>query len=102
MDLSIGLFGGGIVGGGVYEIIQRLQAHQQNQKEQKENANLSLSSSLSSSLTQRERKIHIRKICVRDREKKRDFVINEETLIVTDYNGENDRNRERERERERD
>jgi homoserine dehydrogenase len=66
LALKVGLFGGGVVGGGVYELIQKYTS----------NGRLS---SLGAS-------VHIAKICVRSLDKPRDFVIDAgSTELVTDY-----------------
>ena len=52
--LKVGIFGGGVVGGGVYELVQK---HTQSGKFGKIGANIQIS-----------------KICVRDLSKRRDFV----------------------------
>jgi len=67
VPLRVGLFGGGVVGGGVYELIQKYT----------QNGRLK---ALGSS-------VEIVKICVRSLDKPRDFQINNgTTTIVTDYN----------------
>lgn len=65
-NLKIGIFGGGVVGGGVYEIIsQKIKTNKFK--------NLGLN-------------IVISKICVRSLDKKRDYIIGPECKFVTDYN----------------
>eukprot|EP01038_Epipyxis_sp_PR26KG_P006854 gene6854-9385_t len=63
--IRIGLFGGGIVGGGVYELLQRSVASK------RFNA-LGLS-------------VEVVKICVRDATKPRDFTVNNSVKFVTNY-----------------
>jgi homoserine dehydrogenase len=61
--LRIGIFGGGVVGGGVCELLQRHVARL---------GALGVS-------------IEVAKICVRDINKPRDFVMGKDTKIVTNY-----------------
>ena len=63
--LRIGLFGAGVVGGGVYELIQRCI-------DNKRFAALGVD-------------IEIAKICVKSLSKDRDFKISSNTVITTDY-----------------
>ncbi|CAM9516860.1 unnamed protein product [Pylaiella littoralis] len=64
LPLKIGMFGGGTVGGGVYEIMQ------QTKKEMFESSGVDVT---------------IAKICVRDLNKKRSFELEKHTTMVTDY-----------------
>jgi homoserine dehydrogenase len=64
--LKIGVFGGGVVGGGVCELVQRYT---------KSGRLASIGASM-----------EIVKICVKSLDKPRDFLIKEGTLLVTDYN----------------
>eukprot|EP01040_Poterioochromonas_malhamensis_P004301 gene4301-4608_t len=67
MSLRIGLFGGGVVGGGVYDLLQRFTLNQQFSKAHGVN-------------------LEIVKICVRSLDKPRDFKVDDsKTKIVTDY-----------------
>ncbi|CAM9724267.1 unnamed protein product [Phaeothamnion confervicola] len=62
--LRIGMFGGGVVGGGVYEIVETVKK--------------AFFQSIGANVT-------IVKICVRDASKPRSFVVGAHTTIVTDY-----------------
>ena len=64
--LKIGVFGGGVVGGGVYELVQKCNSSGRFQ-------------SIGASM-------EISKICVRDLNKQRDFALASGTTLVTDYN----------------
>jgi homoserine dehydrogenase len=64
--LKIGVFGGGVVGGGVYELVQKCNTSGRFQ-------------SVGASM-------EISKICVRDLSKQRDFELKNGTTLVTDYN----------------
>ena len=64
--LKIGLFGGGVVGGGVYELITKCQDN---------NRFASIGADM-----------EINKICVRSLNKKRDFKLKPSCKVVTDYN----------------
>ena len=64
--LRIGIFGGGVVGGGVYELVQQCV---------KSGRFAKLSASM-----------EIVKICVRSLDKPRDFQVSPGTSFVTDYN----------------
>lgn len=67
MSLRIGLFGGGVVGGGVYDLLERFTLNQQFSKAHGVN-------------------LEIVKICVRSLDKPRDFKVDDsKTKIVTDY-----------------
>ena len=63
--LRVGIFGGGIVGGGTYELIQAAVA--------------------SGKLAQLGANIEIAKICVRSLDKPRDFTVASSTKFVTNY-----------------
>ncbi|CAM9202144.1 unnamed protein product [Choristocarpus tenellus] len=63
--LNIGMFGGGTVGGGVYEIVEQTKK--------------AFFQSLGVDAT-------ISKICVRNLDKERSFTIGEHTMLVTDFN----------------
>jgi homoserine dehydrogenase len=64
--LKIGIFGGGVVGGGVYELVEKCRASGR-------------FGSVGASM-------EISKICVRDITKSRDFEVKSGTKFVTDYN----------------
>lgn len=66
MALRVGLFGAGIVGGGVIELLQKY--------------------SINGKLSQLGSQIEIVKICVRSIEKARDFTLPSQTELVTNYN----------------
>lgn len=66
MAMRVGIFGGGVVGGGVYEIVKK---YMKDGKFRMIGAN-----------------IEIAKICVRDLNKPRDFQCSSGTTLVTDYN----------------
>ena len=66
IKLNIGLVGGGVVGGGVYELVQRCKDSNR-------------FSSIGADMV-------ISKICVRSLEKPRDFQIKSDCKLVTDYN----------------
>lgn len=88
--LRIGMFGGGTVGGGVYEIIMGRLGGSRND-ESGSSSNTASSSSITPPPTpeiqnQSLRKCIITKICVRDLAKPRSFHIDDiETKLVTDY-----------------
>lgn len=63
--VRVGLFGGGIVGGGVYELVQRLTTS-------KRFALLNIN-------------VEVVKICVRSLDKPRDFSVHAGTKLVTNY-----------------
>jgi homoserine dehydrogenase len=65
--LRIGMFGGGVVGGGVYEILH--------------SRNKAALQALGIHAT-------VAKICVRDLHKPRTFEVDADTQLVTDYDGE--------------
>lgn len=65
LPLRVGIFGGGIVGGGTYELLQRCID--------------------SGRLSQVGARIEIAKICVRDLSKKRDFEVQSGCQFVTNY-----------------
>lgn len=64
--LRVGIFGGGVVGGGVYELVQRCIANGR--------------------FEQIGASIEVAKICVRSLDKPRDFTVKDGTRFVTDYN----------------
>ena len=64
--LRIGIFGGGVVGGGVYELVQKCNASAR-------------FGAIGASM-------EIVKICVQDLSKPRDYQVKPETKFVTDYN----------------
>lgn len=66
IKLNIGIIGGGVVGGGVYELIQKCQS--------------------SNKFSCIGAEIFVSKICVRSLEKPRDFQIKSDCKLVTDYN----------------
>ena len=66
IEMRVGIFGGGVVGGGVYEIIQKCM---KNGKFPGIGANIEIS-----------------KICVRSLSKPRDYTVGSECKFVTDYN----------------
>eukprot|EP00981_Chlorochromonas_danica_P000034 scaffold21_cov179-Ochromonas_danica.AAC.7 len=66
MALRVGLFGAGIVGGGVIELLQKY--------------------SINGKLLQLGSQIEIVKVCVRSVEKARDFTLPSHTELVTNYN----------------
>ena len=65
-NLKVGIFGGGVVGGGVYELVQRCITNGR--------------------FEQVGASIEVVKICVRSLDKPRDFTIKGCTELVTDYN----------------
>lgn len=89
--LRIGMFGGGTVGGGVYEIIMgRLGGSRNNDPSPTTNTSSATSSSPTPPTSEIQnkslRKCIITKICVRDLAKPRSFHIDDiETKLVTDY-----------------
>lgn len=64
--LRVGIFGGGVVGGGVYELVQKCIA--------------------SGRFGAIGASVEIAKICVRDLKKTRDFELKKGCILVTDYN----------------
>jgi homoserine dehydrogenase len=65
LKLRVGIFGGGVVGGGAYELIQACTA--------------------SGKLGQLGASVEIAKICVRSLDKPRDFTVSSGTKLVTNY-----------------
>lgn len=66
IKLNVGIFGGGVVGGGVYELVQKCKA--------------------SNRFSVIGADIEVSKICVRSLNKKRDFAVKSSCKLVTDYN----------------
>ncbi len=87
--LRIGMFGGGTVGGGVYEIIMgRLGGSKQAEQSSSSSDNATAGGTTSNECQNKSlRKCIISKICVRDLAKPRSFHIDDvETKLVSDYN----------------
>ena len=86
--LRIGMFGGGTVGGGVYEIIMgRLGGSKTNVEEQQQSSPSNTTAASTNECQNKSlRKCIISKICVRDLAKPRSFHIDDiETKLVSDY-----------------
>jgi homoserine dehydrogenase len=63
-EVNIGIFGGGTVGGGIVEIIESKREHFEKMTG---------------------KSINVKKICVRDLDKPRDFTVPEGCVITTDF-----------------
>jgi homoserine dehydrogenase len=84
--LRIGMFGGGTVGGGVYEIIMGRLGGSKDSSDSVGAISSSSNHQQSECTNKRFRKCIISKICVRDLAKPRSFHIDDdETKLVTDY-----------------